>query len=71
MASPEAHHASFLHLASEHVRKYLILYTLLSVAVAIPAGYYSQDFTAANKGLFSNLVIFFAILTIYPSMIQP
>ena len=70
MASPETHHASALHLASEHVRKYLILYTLLSVAVAIPAGYYSQGFTAANKGLFSNLVIFFAILTIYPSMIQ-
>jgi ACR3 family arsenite transporter len=64
------HHASRLHLASEHVRKYLILYTLLSVASAVPAGYYSQDFTAANKGLFSNLVIFFAILTIYPSMVQ-
>lgn len=55
---------------SEHVRKYLILYTLLSVAIAIPVGYYSRAFTASNKELFSNLVIFCAILTIYPSMIQ-
>lgn len=55
---------------SEHVRKYLIVYTILSVAVAIPVGYYTSAFTAANKGLFSELVIFFAILTIYPSMIQ-
>lgn len=52
------------------MRKYLVLYTVLSVAVAVPVGYYSSAFTAASKGLFSNLVIFFAILTIYPSMIQ-
>ena len=59
-----------MHAAAEHVRKYLVFYTLLSVAVAVPVGYYSSAFTAASKGLFSNLVIFFAILTIYPSMIQ-
>ena len=52
------------------MRKYLVVYTLLSVAIAIPVGYYSSAFTAASKGLFSNLVIFLAILTIYPSMIQ-
>lgn len=55
---------------SEHVRKYLIVYTILSVSVAILVGYYTREFTAANRGLFSDLVIFFAILTIYPSMIQ-
>jgi ACR3 family arsenite efflux pump ArsB len=33
-------------------------------------GYYTKDFTESNGQLFSNLVIFFAILTIYPSMIQ-
>ncbi len=55
---------------SEHLRKYLILYTLLSVAIAIPVGYFTRQFTAANTDLFSNLVIFCAILTIYPSMIQ-
>jgi len=70
MSSPESHHIGRLHLASEHVRKYLIVYTVLSVAIALPVGYYSSGFTTANKDLFSNLVIFFAILTIYPSMIQ-
>ncbi|MDG6998697.1 MAG: arsenic resistance protein [Nitrososphaerota archaeon] len=70
MAITDAHHLSRLHLVSEHVRKYLILYTLLSVLIAIPVGYYSSAFTATNKELFSNLVIFLAILTIYPSMIQ-
>lgn len=70
MASADAHHESMSHLASEHIRKYLIVYTVLSVAVAVPVGYYSSGFAAANKDLFSNLVVFFAILTIYPSMIQ-
>lgn len=55
---------------SEHIRKYLIIYTLLSVSVAIPFGYYTRQFTTFNKGLFSDLVILFAIMTIYPSMIQ-
>ena len=43
---------------------------MLSVAAALPVGYYTSGFTAANKSLLSNLVIFFAILTIYPSMVQ-
>lgn len=55
---------------SEHVRKYLILYTLIAVGLAIPAGYYTRQFTAANRELFSDLVILFAVMTIYPSMIQ-
>ncbi len=70
MASLEPHHPGRLQLASEHVRKYLIVYTVLSIALALPIGYYSSGFTATNKDLFSNLVILFAILTIYPSMIQ-
>ncbi len=57
------------HLA-EHVRKYLIIYTVISLTLAIPVGYYTRSFTSANKPLFSNLVLFFAILTIYPSMVQ-
>lgn len=68
--APEAHHVGGLHAASEHVKKYLIVYTLLVVAIALPVGYFSEGFTAANKNLLSNLVIFFAILTIYPSMVQ-
>ncbi|MCL5873811.1 MAG: bile acid:sodium symporter [Candidatus Thermoplasmatota archaeon] len=57
-------------LLSEHIKKYLIVYTLISMAVAIPIGYYTVHFSSANKGLFSNLIILFAIMTIYPSMIQ-
>ena len=70
MASTDGHHESTLHRVSEHVRKYLILYTVLSVGIAIPVGYFSNAFTATNKQFLSNLVIFFAILTVYPSMIQ-
>ncbi len=55
---------------TEHVRKYLIAYTILSLIIAIPIGYYTKSFTSSNKSLFSNLVMFFAILTIYPSMVQ-
>lgn len=55
---------------SEHIRKYLIIYTLISVVVAIPVGYYTAGFTTVNRQLFSDLVILFAIMTIFPSMIQ-
>ncbi|MCL4333519.1 MAG: bile acid:sodium symporter [Candidatus Thermoplasmatota archaeon] len=55
---------------AEHVRKYLILYTLVFVVLGIVIGYHYRTFSASDKGLMSNLVIFFAILTIYPSMIQ-
>lgn len=70
MTPYDSHHTARLHAASEHMRKYLILYTLLSVAIAVPVGYYSEKFTAANKDLFSDLIIIFAILTIFPSMVQ-
>jgi len=55
---------------SMHVKKYLIVYTLLSILISIPFGYYTKNFTAHNKELLSNLVILFAIATIYPSMVQ-
>lgn len=46
------------------------MYTFLSVIFGILFGYHFRVFTASNKGLLSNLVIFLAVLTIYPSMIQ-
>jgi hypothetical protein len=55
---------------SNHVRKYLIVYTILSTLPALPIGYYFKEAIALNKAIISNLVIFLAILTIYPSMIQ-
>lgn len=38
--------------------------------MGVITGYYSRAVTASDKGLLSDIVIFFAILTIYPSMIQ-
>jgi len=70
LASPDTHHTGPAHSASEHVRRYLIVYTILSVIIALPVGYYSEGFTTVNSRFFSNLVIFFAILTVYPSMVQ-
>ena len=56
---------------AEHTRHYLIVYVLLSVALAVWFGYSFSAFTApAYKDLLSNLVIVLAILTIYPSMVQ-
>jgi ACR3 family arsenite efflux pump ArsB len=55
---------------SGHVRKYLIVYTILSTILALPIGYYFKDVIASNKALISNLVVILAILTIYPSMVQ-
>jgi ACR3 family arsenite efflux pump ArsB len=55
---------------SGHVRKYLIVYTILSTILALPIGYYFKGAIASNKALISNLVVILAALTIYPSMIQ-
>ncbi|MGY0288693.1 MAG: arsenic resistance protein [Candidatus Methanodesulfokora washburnensis] len=60
---------SIAHL-SGHVKKYLIVYTILSTILALPIGYYFKDVIASNKALISNLVVILAILTIYPSMVQ-
>ncbi|MDG7037439.1 MAG: arsenic resistance protein [Nitrososphaerota archaeon] len=55
---------------SGFLRKYLLLFTLLMIVIAIPLGYANGKWVAENKSLISNLVILLAISTIYPSMIQ-
>lgn len=70
MTTSGSHHVGRLLAASEHVKKYLVLYIALSVAFAVPTGFYSQHLVAANKGIFSNLVIILAVLTVFPSMVQ-
>ena len=52
------------------MRKYLILYTILIILLAIPIGYYYRAVIAPNKALISNFITAMAILTIFPSMIQ-
>lgn len=55
---------------AEHVRKHLILYTVLTILLALPIGYYCKAWIAHNKELVSNLIVIMAILTIFPSAIQ-
>lgn len=56
--------------AEENIRKYFIYYTLLSIIIAIPVGYYLSSFNLKNQAFFSDMLIVFAIMIIYPSMIQ-
>ena len=56
---------------AEHVRRYLIAYVIISVGLGVGLGAAFSGFSAAgSRTLLSNLVIAFAILTIYPSMVQ-
>jgi len=55
---------------SDHVRRYLIIYTFLFTILALPIGYYFKAVIISPQTLISNLVVILAILTIYPSMIQ-
>ncbi|MEM1604697.1 MAG: bile acid:sodium symporter [Fervidicoccaceae archaeon] len=52
------------------VKKYLVLFSLLSTLLALPIGFYFSKIIASNKHLISNIILMLAFLTIYPSMIQ-
>ncbi len=53
-----------------HVRKYLLLYTIIVLILGVLVGYPLHNIIVKNKGLLKNLILTFAILTLYPSMIQ-
>ncbi len=53
-----------------HVRRYLLLYTILVLILGIIVGYILRSYITTNKILLKNLILTFAILTLYPSMIQ-
>jgi len=55
---------------SYHLRKYLIIYTVIVLLFGIVTGNIWNEIIIENKNLLKNLIILFAILTIYPSMIQ-
>lgn len=55
---------------SMHVRKYLLLYTVIVLILGILIGYPIRNFVTKNKTFLKNLILTFAILTLYPSMIQ-
>jgi len=58
-----------LRLAS-HLRKYLLLYVLLDIVVAIPIGYHYAWFFKAHIQQMKMLILSLAVATLYPSMIQ-
>lgn len=56
--------------AAAHMKKYLLLYSILAIIIGIILGYNYHNFFESNRSLVKNLIISLAILTIYPSMIQ-
>ena len=56
--------------AAAHLKRFLLLYSILALAAGLAAGYAFRGFFAAHRALVRDLVVLFAILTIYPSMIQ-
>lgn len=55
---------------AEHMRKYLIAYTFLTLILGLLIGIRFHTFFKSNPILVKNLIVTFAILTIYPSMVQ-
>ncbi|PLJ77006.1 MAG: hypothetical protein B7L53_08680 [Thermofilum sp. NZ13] len=55
---------------SAHVNKHFLEYTLLSLLAGFLIGVAFQAWISKNTTLIKNLIMAFAILTIYPSMIQ-
>ncbi len=53
-----------------YLKKRFLEYTVAAMLAGFLAGLALQPWITANKGLMKNLIIAFAILTIYPSMIQ-
>ncbi len=68
--SVERQHGSALLAAEGHLRKYLLAYTIVIILIAIPVGYMLRGFNASHTSLFYYLLLFFAIMIIYPSMMQ-
>ncbi len=53
-----------------HLRKYLIVYVILVILIALPIGYYNASFFEAHKETIKNVILSLAIGTLLPSMIQ-
>ncbi len=53
-----------------HLKKYLILYVILVILIALPVGYYNAGYFKAHKEMIKNVILSLAIGTLLPSMIQ-
>jgi len=56
--------------AARHLKQYLLLYAILAMIIGLAVGYPLRASIKAHHEEMKNLIVFFAILTIYPSMIQ-
>ncbi len=55
---------------ASHLKKYLIVYVILVILIALPIGYYNAGFFKTHKGMIKNIILSLAIGTLLPSMIQ-
>lgn len=55
---------------AKHLRKYLLLYSLMAIGIGWAMGILSPDFPAAHKKLFKSGTITLVFLMIYPMMIN-
>ena len=53
-----------------HIKKYLIVYVILVILIALPIGYYNASYFKAHKEMIKNVILCLAIGTLLPSMIQ-
>ena len=53
-----------------HLKKYLIVYVILIILIALPIGYYNAGYFKAHKETIKNVILSLAIGTLLPSMIQ-
>ncbi|MCD6260290.1 MAG: arsenic resistance protein [Thaumarchaeota archaeon] len=55
---------------ADHLKKYLIVYVILIILIALPIGYYNAGYFKAHKETIKNVILSLAIGTLLPSMIQ-
>ena len=53
-----------------HLKKYLIVYVILVILIALPIGYYNAGYFKSHKEIIKNVILSLAIGTLLPSMIQ-
>lgn len=55
---------------ANHLRKYLLPYVLLAIAVAVPIGYFYAGFFKSHASEIKTAILLLAVATLYPSMVQ-
>jgi ACR3 family arsenite transporter len=55
---------------SKHMKDFLLLYSIIALIIGLVVGYAYRGFFKTHQGLVKDTILLFAILTIYPSMIQ-